>query len=172
MGMVYSAIPFLLFDFMIKNKFLLIILLGIILFGCSASEETFENSAQKLPEILVFEEVDKLDSTLIKEDTLKNEMPKPMIDEKTEIHTINATNKQLKYIIQVGAFSTMERADAFIKENQQKINNKMVISFNEQTKLYAVQFTPVNEREYADQIRNSINQISAFKDAFIITIEE
>jgi len=168
--MVYSAIPFLLYDFMIKNKFLFILLLGVVVVGCSASEETSENTVQKLPEILVFEEVERTDTKLIKEDTLKNEIPEPIIDEKPETDTIKTIDKQFKYIIQVGAYSTIERADAFIKENQQKIDNKMVISFNEQTKLYAVQLTPFNEREDADQIRNSIKQIPAFKDAFIITI--
>lgn len=157
---------------MIKNRFLLIILLGVSVFGCSASEETSQNTTKKLPEILVFEEVEKTDTTLIKKDTLMNEIPVQSIDEKIETDTIKTIDKQLKYVIQVGAFSTIERADTFIKENQQKINNKMVISFNQQTKLYAVQLTPFNEREDADQIRNSIKQIPAFKDAFIITIEE
>lgn len=170
--MVYSAIPFLLYYFMNKDRFLLILFLGFAVFGCSASEETSENAAQKLPEILVFEEVEKTDTTLIKEDSLKNQISEPIIDEKTETDTIKTIDKQFIYIIQVGAFSTIERADAFIKENQQKINNKMVISFNEQTKLYTVQLTPFNEREDADQIRSSIKQIPAFKDAFIITIEE
>ena len=64
---------------MTKNRFFLVLLIGSFVFGCSAGEKTSENSEQKQPEILVFEDVKKEDTTLVIKDTLKTELPKSKI---------------------------------------------------------------------------------------------
>ncbi|MEW6701117.1 MAG: SPOR domain-containing protein, partial [Bacteroidota bacterium] len=74
-----------------------------------------------------------------------------------------------KFFVQVGAFTSKERAQSFVKENQAKIDYEMSISFRDQVQLYVVLLSPFATREDAESVRNSLRQIASFKDAFIIT---
>lgn len=148
---------------------LLLILLSTLLFACSASEETTQQSQKIEPEIYVFDDVNKQDTAKVeipKQVEMKNEEIKNLPDVKTP-----ATTSIKKYVVQVGAFSTLERAQSFVSENQAKIAYLMNITLRDTDKYFVVRLPLFGSREDAEKVRNSIWQIPSFKDAFIITLE-
>jgi len=90
---------------------------------------------------------------------------------KTEPVKTEQTVNVKKFIIQLGAFTTKERADAFINENKSKTELVMNIIYREQIKLFAVQLPPFATKEEAERTRNNLWQVPSFKDSFIITVE-
>ena len=150
--------------------FLLIFL--VLLNACSSSEQSAKKEQIRKPEVYIFDDVSKADS--IKADTLKMENAKssqlvkePLSENsKNEPEAISTTVE--KFVVQVGAFTTRERAQAFIKENQVKIQQQMELSYNGKVKLYVVQLPPFSKREDAEKIKHNLQQIQVFKDAFVI----
>jgi len=149
-------------------KNILMIAVSVLIFACSASQETSETEQGKEPDIYVFDDVDKVDSTII-----NNVSPVPP-EEKIQPAVADNENKNTieEYIVQLGAFSTKSRAERFITENQNKVNLAMNVSFNSETNLFVVQLPPLDNREDAEKLRNSIWDIPVFNDAFIITKEK
>ena len=149
------------------NYFL--IFLSTFLFACASSEQTIQQSQKKETEIYVFDEVNKQDTTKVeipKQVEVKNEEMKAV----PEVKAPTGTSLK-KYIVQVGAFSTLERAQTFVSENQSKIAYLMNITLRDTDKYFVVRLPSFGSREDAEKVRNNIWQISAFKDAFIITLE-
>jgi hypothetical protein len=72
----------------------------------------------------------------------------------------------------VGAFTTKERAEQFVKENKSKIPYELTISFSKSVNLFVVQLPSVDTRESAESLRNEIWNLPPFKDAFILTIQK
>lgn len=156
-----------------KIKSILPFLILIFTAACSTTQQSVETGDQNKPEIYIFDDVEKVDSNLVSDDSIKtkNENP-PVLESQQIVDSMNVKQKITKYIVQVGAFSTKQRAEKFVSENQSKINLKMNIGFNNQTNLFVVQLPFFDNRESAENYRNNIWQIPVFKDAFIITIEE
>ncbi|MCX6173758.1 MAG: SPOR domain-containing protein [Ignavibacteriales bacterium] len=150
--------------------FLIFIIIGF--FGCSTSEETTKQSEKKEPDVYIFDDVQK-DAVNIN-DTTK---AVPSVQEvkaepvKTEPVKTEQTVSVKKFIIQLGAFTTKERAEAFINENKSKTELVMNIIYREQIKLFAVQLPSFATKEDAEKTRNNLWQIPSFKDSFIITVE-
>ena len=173
--MVHCAIPFLFANMNNRSRFYLLIIVTLLISACSAVEETSKIEKQKEPEVFVFDDVKKSDTINATTDTTKIKLTGTVIAENdtTEIiDTVKIPEIQTLYIIQVGAFSSMERAQSFINANQQKIEFQMILQQNEKTRLFVVQLQPFITRESAETVRNKIRQIPAFKDSFIITTEE
>jgi cell division septation protein DedD len=161
------------------------ILLAVLLFGCSTSRETSSIEGSEEPDLYVFDDVEKVDSieikktekpvddstkitpdiiNIVKEDTVKSI--------KEELVSYNQNKIDLKiagYAVQLGAFSSRERAEDFIKENQSKTIYHLNISSKPSTNLFVVQTSPVYAREEADAIRNMLRKNSIFKDAFVVS---
>ncbi len=147
------------------NYFL--ILLTIAFYSCSASEETTQQKEKKEPDVYIFDDIQK-DAVNINDTTKAI----PSVEEvKVEPVKIEPTVNVKKFIIQLGAFTSKERAEAFINENKSKTELVMNIIYREQIKLFAVQLPPFATREEAEKTRNNLWQIPSFKDAFIITVE-
>jgi cell division septation protein DedD len=147
------------------NYFL--ILLTIAFYSCSASEETTQQKEKKEPDVYIFDDIQK--NAVNINDTTK---AIPSVEEvKVEPVKIEPTVNVKKFIIQLGAFTSKERAEAFINENKSKTELVMNIIYREQIKLFAVQLPPFATREEAEKTRNNLWQIPSFKDAFIITVE-
>ncbi len=147
------------------SNYLLIILITFFS-ACASSEETTKQIQQKEPEVYIFDDVEKVDTSAV-------ELPMP---KKVELSVNKPTAEEeqrsvKKFIVQVGAFTSKERAQSFIKENQNKIDFVMSIFFSDQVQLYVVQLPPFAAREEAEKARNTLWQIPNFKDAFIITAE-
>lgn len=139
----------------VKNNSLLFILFLCIIsiYACTpqqqATEQTEETPKEK--EIYVFDDVSTYDSTKVEP---QENLP------------------DFLYLVQVGAFTTQERADSYVKENQTSIPWKLNISFSSRVNLYVVQLPAFNSRMEAEDVRNQLWQINTFKDAFILTVEK
>lgn len=142
-----------------KTNLIIILSFTFILFtACSSSEETTTETtqAETQPEVYVFDDVtEPADSINEVKETIP---PEPVV----EPHAA-------KYFVQVGAFTTKERAEQFYNENSSKISYPMNISYSEEVKLFVVQLPAFSTREEAEKVRNELWQTSTFKDAFIVT---
>jgi len=72
------------------------------------------------------------------------------------------------YIVQVGAFTSLGRAETFINENKDKIEYEMNIHYSESVKLHVVQLQPFRTREKAEEVRNALWNTGKYNDAFIV----
>ncbi len=144
-----------------------LILITIMFYACASSHETTQTQQipKKEPEVYIFDDAGKID-------TAKVEKPKEVVKEPVSVEK-KETNQPVtkKFIVQVGAFTSKERAQIFINENKTKIEQLISITFRDQDKLWLVQLPAFSSREEAEKVRNSIWQIPSFKDAFIITSE-
>lgn len=140
------------------EKIAILSILSLLLFACSSSEQTTNesNQSESQPEVYVFDDVVEPADSI---NEIKETIPAEPVVEST------AT----RYYVQVGAFTTKERAEQFFNENSSKISYPMNISYSDEVKLFVVQLPAFSTREEAEKIRNELWQISTFKDAFIVT---
>ncbi|MBN1300239.1 MAG: SPOR domain-containing protein [Melioribacteraceae bacterium] len=156
--------------------FILILFLLIFIYGCSQSQETArsQETLNDSTNVYVFDDV-QLD---VKEETdivpEKNEMVEEneAEDTKETEPTISQQPEKVEfYIVQVGAFTSEERAKKFIEENQKLVDSELNYHFSDKVKLHVVQLPPFRTREEAEAARNRLWQTAQFKDAFIVPIE-
>jgi len=120
--------------------------------GCSSTTETTE---EKSEEVYVFDEV-KADSTF--------ELTDPM-----QYPSLGVTY----YVVQIGAFTTKERAENFMTDSKNKINHQLNIAYSKEVNLYVVQLsTAYTSKSDAENVRNGIWKMSEFKDAWILTVNK
>ncbi len=150
------------FLFMKKILYIFTFLIILIFSACSSSEETTKESEQsEKPEIYIFDDV--TDSQSEPADTSE------MVNTPIETIEENNTETGIKFYVQIGAFTTKERADAFVSENSSKVDYPLEISYSENVKLYVVQLPPFTSRSEAEKVRNYYWQSGLFEDAFILT---
>lgn len=139
--------------------------ISLILYSCITSDYVTENKKADDTEIYIFDDVSDIDTTKIIEDN------KPIYVE-TKEKPIEETKEQIvyKYTVQVGAFTTKERAELFINQNQNKTSFPLKIIYNPSTKLYSVQIPSYPTKEEADKIRDVLKNFPPFKEAFTIQI--
>jgi cell division septation protein DedD len=80
---------------------------------------------------------------------------------------------QTYYVVQIGAFTTQERADSFAVTARTKIKNEINITYSDPVKLYVVQVTPFyKSKKEAELVRDEIRLNPDFSDAWIVTINK
>lgn len=132
-----------------KNILSLFILMFLIA-ACSGSQNTSEED-----KVYVFDEIPK-------ENTV--DVPKT-----GEYPSINQTY----YVVQIGAFTTKERAEEFVSLCKTKIKNEISISYSEQVKLYVVQLVPFyKSKKEAELVRDELKLNPEFNDAWIVTVDK
>lgn len=132
-----------------KNILSLFILMFLIA-ACSGSQNTSEED-----KVYVFDEIPK-------ENTV--DVPKT-----GEYPSINQTY----YVVQIGAFTTKERAEEFVSLSKTKIKNEISISYSEQVKLYVVQLVPFyKSKKEAELVRDELKLNPEFNDAWIVTVDK
>lgn len=151
------------------TAFFALVVFSLIFISCSATKETQSSSESNGNDIYVFDNPANVDTTEVQEAEMPAEHNEPV---KTTVSDTAKTAVQFVYFVQVGAFSTRERAERFVKENQDKIKWGMEISFNPQVQLYVVRLPHFTTREEAEKIRDDVQKIDTFKDAFIVTVEK
>jgi cell division septation protein DedD len=121
-----------------------------ILNSCSSSKETQEKK-QETDSLYIFDEIPP-------EDVFKLESP---------------TQQSMDvYVVQIGAFSNLERAKDFAAQSQAKLNRDIKVEFNENKNLYVLWIhPPFQERSAAEIYRNELWNYEEFKDAWIVTVE-
>ena len=118
--------------------------------SCSPFEET-QVKKQETDSVYIFDEIPQ-------EDVFKLETPVPQNFE--------------VYVVQIGAFSDMERAKEFAEQSRTKLNKDIKVEFNEKKNLYVVWIhPPFQEKSAAETFRTELWNYEEFKDAWIITIE-
>lgn len=153
------------------TNYLLLIPLAF-LFACVSAEQTTDQTEKKTPDVYVFDDVKKAEEP--KNEQPKVEEQKPEVKpEPTKVDSVitESTASVKKFTVQLGAFTTKERADSFVKEHQAKTSLPLTISFNAKTKLFAVQVPPYKTKEEADLIRDNLRKFSAFGDSFTVSVE-
>jgi len=130
---------------------LLIVLTYFLISACSTSQQPSDDEKQ----IYIFDEVPE-------EKTI--EAPKT-----GEYPTL----KEAYYVVQTGAYTTEEKAQAFAELSRSKTNYKFSVIYGETTKLYLVQVIPFfKSRTEAEEVRNNLWKLQEFVDAWIVTVNK
>lgn len=75
------------------------------------------------------------------------------------------------YVVQIGAFTTKDRAQRFAEESKQLLPFDVKTSFSRQNNLYVVQLSHYyTSRTEAESVRNDLWKQEKFRDAWILTI--
>ena len=121
-----------------------------LLIGCTASQDSTGED-----KIYVFDDIPK-------ENTI--EAPKT-----GEYPNLNQTY----YVVQIGAFTTKEKAESFAEMSKSKIKNEIDITYSDPVKLYVVQITPFyKSKKEAELVRDEIKLNPEFNDAWIVTVNK
>ncbi len=149
------------------GKIGLISLISVLFFSCSSTKEsTSENSTDQ--EVYVFDDVENVDEN--SHEAVEVTVTQKVNEEtKTEPEPIDQVKPEIEYIVQVGAFSTKEKADIFISQVKNKTSYTLISKFRETVKLFVVQLPPFNTRAEAEKVRNELWKTDEFSDAFIVT---
>lgn len=136
-----------------KSYYFYVTFLLVIMFifsSCTPSEET-----TKKEEVYIFDEV-----------PVENTITPPTTGE-------YPTLEDSYYVVQIGAFTTKDRAENFADMSRKKLLNEVSISYSDRVNLYVVQIVPFyKSRQEAEIVRDNIKQIPEFSDAWIITINK
>lgn len=77
------------------------------------------------------------------------------------------------YVIQVGAFSTKEKAETYSQLFKSKVNDETSITFNNEKNLYLVQLVnKFTNKQDAEKKRDLIKENKEFSDVWIVTINK
>jgi cell division protein FtsN len=129
------------------------LLLVFILSSCSTTEQTTVKTEKTGEDsVYVFDEVPQ-DST-------------PVIQSEKPAENTPSTY----YIVQVGAFTTREKAETFAAGSRGKIQHEVIIIYSNSVNLFVVQLTELfSTRAEAEKVRNELWKMPEFKDAWILT---
>ncbi len=151
-----------------KTKlFFICMVIPFIFYACSSTQQSTETVKEKTPEktpkdsLYVFDSVPTQDtSTNVGNSTPEN---KP-----ENIPSNPQRMKMTYYVVQIGAFSTKDKADEFAASSRSKIKYKINVTYNPDVKLFVVQLSPeYTSHNDAEKVRNEIWQMNEFKDAWI-----
>lgn len=121
-----------------------------LLIGCTASQDSTEED-----KIYVFDEIPK-----------ENTIEAPKTGEYPDLN-------QTYYVVQIGAFTTKEKAESFAEMSKSKIKNKIDITYSDPVNLYVVQITPFyKSKKEAELVRDEIRLNPEFNDAWIVTVNK
>lgn len=126
-------------------------LIMISLFGCTTLHQ--ETDEQK--QVYIFDEVPE-------EKTIEA----PKTGEYPDI-------KETYFVVQVGAYTSEEKANSFAEMSRNKTNYKFSVVFSEKLNLYLVQVIPFfKSRTEAEEVRNNLWKVTEFVDAWILTVNK
>lgn len=160
---------------MTPDKIFLFIFLLFFTLACSSTKESTKQSSSSNEEVYVFDDVSDVPDV----DTTSHEAVEVTVEKKIEttptpvsaqpVTVASApTIVQNGYIVQVGAFSTRDKAENFISSVKRSINYTLNTRYIEKTGFYAVQLPPFKTRKEAEKVRNELWNSAQFSDAFIV----
>ncbi len=134
-----------------RYNYIFFLFITVIFFACTSSKQ----STNEQEKIYVFDEQKDSEQIQVKKDG--------------EFPNISDTY----YVVQIGAFTTKERAEKFAEMSKNKISNDVVITYNENNNLFLVQISPFfRSRQDAEIIRDELRKIPDFSDAWIVTVNK
>ena len=167
-----------------KNIILLFIIVSLTacsIFQSTEKDSQKETSNDSADEVYVFDEVseNEVDNKAVK--TIEKELEKSKsekVKNNTEVDVFDETvvnnDRQFqsasnKFYLQLGAFSTLKRAEIFVNDNNSKINLVLAIIYNPNTELYTVRSSAYNTKPEVEKIRDDFWKKNLYRDAFIVT---
>jgi len=128
----------------------------ILLLPSCANKEVTKDDTPKKDSVYVFDQVAP--------DTVKKIIP-PLV--------VSPTVQTPSYVVQIGAFSTKDKAESYSAVAKTKMNYDITIKFNDVKQLYVVQLSPpFTSRPEAEKVRDEIKQIYEYRDVWIVTIDK
>lgn len=128
----------------------IIIFIGTFFISCTTSQQSSGED-----QVYVFDDIPK-----------ENTIDAPKTGEYPNLN-------QTYYVVQIGAFTTKEKAEAFSEMSKTKLKNNISITYSDAVKLYVVQITPFYKaKKEAELVRDEIKLNSEFSDAWIVTINK
>lgn len=142
---------------LIKSMKIIYFFIAILfLFGCSSKEVTKEQSDY------VFD-VSEFES---EEEDNKNNLT--VIE-----NQITEQSSVSHYLIQIGAFTTENRAKRFAEKSKKLLNEEIIVSFSDRVNLFVVQLEKkFNNKSEAEIVRDNLKLFPEFQDAWIISVSQ
>jgi cell division septation protein DedD len=139
-----------------KNVFLLFGLLITTAYFVGCSSQQAENTQEKaVPKPAV-------DTVAVVKDTVK-----PI--EKTDT---TAILPEKKFTVQIGAFITIDKANALAADANRVFQKEFIVSFNAEVKLYVVRSVQQFDMKIdAENLKTEIQKTKGFEDAWVVTLE-
>lgn len=131
-------------------------LLAVTFFSCSSSQQTSENEEKG---------TDKKEGYVF--DEFPDDSTKP-IDKQVQNSKKSENENKGKIVIQIGAFTSKEKADEFVTFSKKKLNREVNSFYNKEVELFVVQIGTFITKEEAEKVKNELWKTKEFKDAFII----
>lgn len=168
-------------------KNITLLLLIISLSACSifqsGEKETQQNTGNNdsSDEVYVFDEVSETDVNTtntkkaakeieqVKSEDTSTKTKEDLFDESVVNNETKINYSANKYFLQFGAFSTLNRAEKFVNENNSQINLVLSIIYDSNTELYTVRSSAYNTKPEVEKIKNDFWKRNLYKDAFIVT---
>ena len=138
---------------MLNKKLLPILLLPLLHFiSCSSSiEQTREEETPGDEGVYIFDQVP--------EDTSTVRSPE------------NYNSPRKYYLVQIGAFTTKDRAESFAEEGRDILSKEILVMYNADVNLFVVQLkNHFKNKEDAEKARNDLRSNEKYKDAWVVTI--
>lgn len=150
-----------------KLRIITALFLAIVIGACSSSSETTQTESVPQPEdeVYVFDDVSDIEEQPAVEEQPIIEDEPVVFEEATPVPVEPST----VFIVQVGAFSSRERAERFKLAHQSEIEWEMNITYSTRVGLYVIQLPYFTNRSEAEIVRNRLWSTKTFSDAFIIT---
>lgn len=77
------------------------------------------------------------------------------------------------YLVQIGAFTTKERAQEFVDKTQSLLNQQVKITLNPDINLFVVRLAKIyTTHDNAEKVKDGLRQQEAFKDAWVVTVDK
>lgn len=165
-------------------KTILALLLVVTFVSCSIfqtteqQEETVAKEDNKVEEVYVFDDVSENEIKTEEIDQLKKEIDKSLQEkDKQEVDVFDEPiikdgtpdKSGTKYYLQLGAFTTLGRAEQYVKEIENTAPFVLSIIYNPDNTYYTVRSSAYLTRTEIEEVRAKLWSNNLFKDAFIIT---
>lgn len=151
-----------------KSIFVFAISLTLVFYACSGTQDTTTDNSDD-QEIYIFDDVTSDDSVAVTESEPIT-IPEAVEIQVDTVETV--VSKENEFIVQLGAFTTEERAKRFVTLNQSKITRKMSIFYSTKVLYWVVQLQPFVTRDEAVDVRTNLWKMETFRDAFIVPEEK
>lgn len=144
---------------------LCIIMLGLLLTGCGSTPETTNANNSGKDSLYVFDE--------IPQDTTAKALEITPIGTPDPAPVTIAPVKKNVFFVQIGAFSTEDKAKEFVEIAKKKLKKEFKVFYSQKLQLHVVQIMPAFQvKNEAESYRNELWKMKEFKDAWIALTEE
>lgn len=166
-------------------KTIILVLLVLSFSACSIfqTSEKEEKSAKKdsdTEEVYVFDDVSEKEDNSDQIKELEKELDKSISNENknnqqevdifdSPVDNTNISKTGNSFYLQLGAFSTLKRAEQYVDEVENQVPFQLSVIFNSKNSLYTVRSSAYSTKAEVQQIRENLWNRNLFKDSFIVT---